>query len=478
MRYDGEKVTRDPFVTSANLRGVWGTASRVFAVGDNGTILEYDGDSWSIVPHVTSRRLRAVGSSGGSAAFAVGDHGAVLRYDGSGWSVDDTPTTMNLFGVWVQASDNVFAVGSFGTILHYDGEEWRVMETPTTLNLTAVWGTSATQVFAVGDHGTILEFDGSVWRRVDNVTTLNLRGINNGFIVGQFGTVLYNPNTLVPIPLSLSAESALQENDAVLTWDVFGGEVEQFDIFRRVDDGPEVHYAGPVANSVRRFDDPGLDHDHTYAYVVAATRTDGTVTRSGATQVHVAAEPAVVFSDMRTVTTPQSVLLLWQPEILERIDGYRIYRRASNSSEDVDITGGFLLPPDATYFMDEVETIGHTHYYSIAAVKPNGTETRVAWSPVSVAAPRIQITNIYPNPFAAQTTISINLPTAASIDAAVYDVRGKRVAVLPTQSGVAGRNVVTWNGRDNNGRRVSTGTYFVKVQSSGAEMTRKLVIVR
>jgi hypothetical protein len=49
--------------------GVWGSSgSDVFAVGSNGTILHYDGSSWSSMTSGTSAWLFGVGGSSGSGA--------------------------------------------------------------------------------------------------------------------------------------------------------------------------------------------------------------------------------------------------------------------------------------------------------------------------------------------------------------------------------------------------------------------------
>ena len=84
--------------TSNILCGVWGSSgSDVFAVGHYGTILHYDGSSWSPMNSGTSYHLRGVWGSSGSDVFAVGHSasgiGIILHYDGSGWSPMDSGTT-------------------------------------------------------------------------------------------------------------------------------------------------------------------------------------------------------------------------------------------------------------------------------------------------------------------------------------------------------------------------------------------------
>ncbi len=55
-----------------------------------------------------------------SDVFAVGDSGTILHYDGSSWSGMTSATTDYLEAVWGSSATNVFAVGHYGMILHYN----------------------------------------------------------------------------------------------------------------------------------------------------------------------------------------------------------------------------------------------------------------------------------------------------------------------------------------------------------------------
>jgi PKD repeat protein len=57
--------------------------------------------------------------SSGSDVFAVGLFGTILHYDGATWSAMSSGTAKYLLGVWGSSGSDVFAVGWEGTILHY-----------------------------------------------------------------------------------------------------------------------------------------------------------------------------------------------------------------------------------------------------------------------------------------------------------------------------------------------------------------------
>ncbi len=112
--------------------------------------------------------LNEVWGSSGSDVFAVGNSGTILHYDGSEWSAMTSGTTDTLLGVWGSSGSDVFAVGrggSFfspeGTILHYDGSAWAEMTSGTSASFYDVWGSSGSDVFAVGSSGTIFHYDGA-----------------------------------------------------------------------------------------------------------------------------------------------------------------------------------------------------------------------------------------------------------------------------------------------------------------------------
>jgi PKD repeat protein len=66
-----------------------------------------------------------------------------------------------------------------------------------------------------------------------------------------------------------------------------------------------------------------------------------------------------------------------------------------------------------------------------------------------------------PNPFNPQTTISFDLPEQGAVILRVFDVSGRMVRVLVGgEMHDQGRHDVVWNGRDDTGRRVASGTYF------------------
>ena len=169
--------------TTQTLYGIWGSSeSDVFAVGNSGTILHYDGSVWAPMTSGTTTQLNGIWGSSGSDVFAVGNSGTILHYDGSVWSSMTSGTTQALRGIWGSSGSDVFAGGG-RTILHYSGPPlitWSSSSIPTQCvqihdvpavwvcpSVNAIWGSSPTDVFAVGDYENINHFNGITWYAQD-----------------------------------------------------------------------------------------------------------------------------------------------------------------------------------------------------------------------------------------------------------------------------------------------------------------------
>ncbi|HCK11490.1 MAG TPA: hypothetical protein DHW45_16565 [Candidatus Latescibacteria bacterium] len=82
-------------------------------------------------------------------------------------------------------------------------------------------------------------------------------------------------------------------------------------------------------------------------------------------------------------------------------------------------------------------------------------------------------------PFLLQTTdISFDLSNSASVRIEIYNRSGKLTTILiPGQQMNAGRNVVSWDGRDHNGDPVSSGLYIVSIDAGGAREQKTVAVV-
>ncbi len=84
----------------------------------------------------------------------------------------------------------------------------------------------------------------------------------------------------------------------------------------------------------------------------------------------------------------------------------------------------------------------------------------------------------HPNPFNPLTHISFTLDAARRVDVAVFDLAGRRVRTLAGGSFTAGLHHLTWNGKNDHGKGVSSGVYFVGMKSGDFQATRKVMLLK
>jgi hypothetical protein len=91
---------------------------------------------------------------------------------------------------------------------------------------------------------------------------------------------------------------------------------------------------------------------------------------------------------------------------------------------------------------------------------------------------RVVLTPSYPNPAHHSVTIRYGLPSRAPVRLAVFDVRGRRVAVLHDGPQPPGYHTLHWDGRRADGAPVASGTYLLRLQSGDTVRTGRVTLVR
>jgi hypothetical protein len=92
--------------------------------------------------------------------------------------------------------------------------------------------------------------------------------------------------------------------------------------------------------------------------------------------------------------------------------------------------------------------------------------------------PDARLAQNYPNPFNPNTTIEFFLSRSGSVELAVFDALGRRVATLVERHVPEGAGIATWDGLDSDGRRVASGVYFYRLVTSDVTKTRKMVLLK
>jgi hypothetical protein len=84
----------------------------------------------------------------------------------------------------------------------------------------------------------------------------------------------------------------------------------------------------------------------------------------------------------------------------------------------------------------------------------------------------------YPNPFNPTTEIEFALPVNSRVNLNVFNVLGQKVRTLVNGDMEAGYKSVVWNGTDNAGASVASGTYFYVLKTGDKTFTKKMTMLK
>jgi FlgD Ig-like domain len=117
------------------------------------------------------------------------------------------------------------------------------------------------------------------------------------------------------------------------------------------------------------------------------------------------------------------------------------------------------------------EVTNWSGYSNLAVI---GTVTAVEGDPAPPPARALAA----PNPFGSSTVFRFTLPAAQETDVAAYDASGRLVRRLHHGVLEAGEHRLGWDGRDESGRPVASGIYFLRVRSASVKESTKVFRLR
>jgi len=84
-----------------------------------------------------------------------------------------------------------------------------------------------------------------------------------------------------------------------------------------------------------------------------------------------------------------------------------------------------------------------------------------------------------PNPFFSETQIQFSTSVGVeNAKVAIYNIRGQLIKTIDpvTESHTEGH--ATWDGTDQNGNNVTNGIYFYRVETNGASIAKKMIVIK
>ncbi|MCP4088464.1 MAG: T9SS type A sorting domain-containing protein [Gammaproteobacteria bacterium] len=84
----------------------------------------------------------------------------------------------------------------------------------------------------------------------------------------------------------------------------------------------------------------------------------------------------------------------------------------------------------------------------------------------------------FPNPFNPCTQFVFNLPKDGQVQLTVYDLHGQQICTLVNSWQNSGRHEVSWNGLDDSGRTIASGTYFYRLVTGDFSESRIMTLLK
>jgi len=185
-------------LTEKNLNAVSITAGGGFgaAVGDDGTVVYWEGTEWDIEPASgITEDLNCVAFLANDNGWAGGTGGALYHFDGTVWNDAGTSFSDDIYGMFFVDENNGWIVGKGGFIAYWNGTEWTEQTSSVTKDFTSVFFLTPNYGWACSKGGKLIHYDGFEWMEASSGSTKDLTSIaflnpTLGYAIGIDGTLL------------------------------------------------------------------------------------------------------------------------------------------------------------------------------------------------------------------------------------------------------------------------------------------------
>jgi hypothetical protein len=150
----------------------------------------------------------------------------------------------------------------------------------------------------------------------------------------------------------------------------------------------------------------------------------------------------------------------------------KIYRDSVNHFDHL-----LILKLDATVrFIAFVYKGQNGHYWAIDNVSVNSNPTIVNET-YSNQPKSFSLFPNFPNPFNSTTTIRFDIPVTTKAKVYIFNVLGQEISELVNTEYAPGIYKVRWDGKNQEGKDVSSGIYFYRFESSRFSQTQKMLLI-
>ncbi len=186
----------------------------------------------------------------------------------------------------------------------------------------------------------------------------------------------------------------------------------------------------------------------------------------------------VSMTSLAATRIPGGATVTWNIHSEQHDEAFHVWR-GTTVTDRVRKTETPLSSTERFTWTDPAPPASPTLYW-LEQVTEDGTSTW--YGPASLAQMDLPqhavMDKPWPNPFNPEVALRVILPAQSHLVVTIHDLRGRRVATLHDGQRDAGDMVLTWQGRNDEGRPMHSGTYFAKMKAGDEQQVQKLMLVR
>ena len=204
--------------------------------------------------------------------------------------------------------------------------------------------------------------------------------------------------------------------------------------------------------------------------------------------------PVELSSFSVAINSSNNPVVSWITESETGVNGFFIYRGDSEELEDAALISGMIEATNSSethhysfideniyelgsyyYWLSVNDFSGHGTYHGPIALDYNFEDEEEIIPEIPLVT---RLSGAYPNPFNPETNIGFELAEPSEIAISIYNMRGQLVRSFAPTRYEAGVWSILWNGKDNNGKNVSSGIYHIRMISGKKSYASKAVLMK